>query len=592
VVEHLSNEGLLPAIYFVFSRKGCDQLARQIAQAGFALTNSEEREEIRAVIDRRTVDLDKTDLAVLGFDSWRSVVERGAAAHHAGLIPAFKETVEELFLRGFVKVVAATETLALGINMPARTVVIDSLSKFTGESHELLQPSDFTQLTGRAGRRGIDSAGTAVVLFSPYVPFDRATGIAGAGSNPLRSSFTPSYNMTVNLIARYPKEEATGLLKASFANFSDQSRSDKLVESLDDRRRDVVTFQKAAVCDRGDIWSFYDGSRRPQGPAVDRQALQPGAVVALADTTFVLANRSWGGGQPKLVFVDGRGRRSTMRSVDLPPTAMVVGSVNLPRPIRVSDERYRTEVAGLLETFVPDHPPKPLFVSDDEGGIAVCPDLEKHIAWVDRARRAQRDVERLERRVARVSTDDVVERFEALRGVLIDLGYVRDWTLTDRGQSLRRLYNELDLLLAETLRSGTLEELDGPEFAAAVSLFTFETRGGEAPSLPHAAFMLPVGSAIGAIHEKVLAAESAHGLDEQRLPDPGLVDVIHGWTLGHGLEDIFEEDEVGAGDFVRAARQVLDLLRQIRDGYGTYRQVASEAITAIDRGIVQSGGPQ
>jgi len=590
VVEHLAAEGLLPAIYFLFSRKGCDQVAKQIATGGFSLTDSTERAEIRAVIGRRTAHLDTQDLAVLGFDGWTKVVEQGAAAHHAGLVPAFKEAVEELFLRGLVKVVAATETLALGINMPARTVVLDSLSKFTGETHELLQPSDFTQLTGRAGRRGIDTAGTAVVLYSPYVPFDRAAGIAGTGSNPLRSSFAPNYNMTVNLVSRYDESQAVDLLAASFANFADGTRRDKLLENHADRVRDVKTFRDAASCDRGDIWAYYDGSSRPQGPSLDRQALQPGAVVSFAENTFVLANRSWGGGHPKLDFIDGGGRRSNLRSRDLPPSTILLGAVSLPRPIKISDERFRAEAAAMLETFVPDEEPRPLFLASDDGGIGMCPDLEKHIAWADRARRAQRDVERLDRRLSRAGGDDVVNRFTALRGVLTDLGYLDGWNLTQKGEALRRLYNELDLLLAEALHDGILDALDPAEFAAAVSLFTYETRGGDTPALPHASFVGALGERLEEILDRLIVVEDTHSLDEQRLPDPGLVDVIHGWASGHGLDDIFDDDDIRAGDFVRAARQVLDLLRQIRDSYGAYRDVAQAAIVAIDRGIVDSGG--
>lgn len=590
VVEHLQADGLLPAIYFVFSRKGCDQLASQIASSGLALTDATERAEIRDVIEQRTAHLDRQDLAVLGFETWRSVVERGAAAHHAGLVPAFKETVEELFLRGLVKIVAATETLALGINMPARTVVLDSLSKFTGDGHELLQPSDFTQLTGRAGRRGIDSAGTAVVLYSPYVPFDRATGIAGAGSNPLQSSFSPTYNMTLNLISRYDRDTALELLGASFANFADGSRRDRLVENLEDRRRDVSTFRQAAECDRGDIWEFYDGSQRPSGPTLDRQALQPGVILEFGGSRFVLVNRSWGGGQPRIDFVDERARRSTIRSRDLPQTAMRVGFFGLPTPVKVSDSHWRSEVADALEAFVPDLDPIPIFGVADDEGVGGCPDLDKHMGWADRARRAQRDVERLERRIERTGRDDLRERFAALRGVLTDLGYIEGWKLTERGSSLRRLYNELDLLLAEALRKGLLDDLDPAEFAASVSLFTFETRGGDVPHLPHAPFGLRLLSDLDDISARIIEVEDRHGLDEQRLPDPGLVDVLHGWASGHGLDEIFDDDDVGAGDFVRAARQVLDLLRQIRDGYGAYREVATAAIVAVDRGIVESGG--
>lgn len=590
VVEHLASERLLPAIFFVFSRKGCDQTAAQVANSTLTLTDREERSEIRTIVERRTAHLGTQDLAVLGYPGWLSILERGAAAHHAGLVPAFKETVEELFVRGLVKVVAATETLALGINMPARTVVLDSLSKYTGDGHELLGPSDFTQLTGRAGRRGIDTEGTAVVLYSPYVPFDRATGIASAGSNILRSSFAPTYNMAVNLIAKYNEAEATELLSASFANFAMTGRREKLKESLLARQGDLITFTDAAVCERGDIWDFYDGSHRPGGPRLDADGLQPGVIVSFSGNRFVLANRSWGGGQPKLDLIDATGERASIRSKDLTRDATILGAISMPRPVRLSDRAYRSEIASMLEAHVPDTDPLPVFVAEDDGGIGACEDLEKHITWADRARKARKDIERLERRIARSDQSDIVHGFHRLTSVLSDTGYVKGWELTAKGQSLRRLYNELDLLLAEAIRTGLLADLTHQEFAATVSLFTYETRGGDSPVSPHVAFITPILEQLDVLQGSIMEVERRHEIDEQRLPDHGFVDIIHGWASGYDLDEIFDEDDVRAGDFVRSSRQLLDLLRQIRDGFPVHRLIASEAIKAIDRGIVEVGG--
>jgi ATP-dependent RNA helicase HelY len=177
-VERLAEEGMLPAIFFIFSRAGCDAAAHRLVEAGVRLTDPGQQSVIREVAETRTGHLGDQDLDVLGYDRWIAGLEAGIAPHHAGLVPAFKETVEELFEAGLLKVVFATETLALGINMPARTVVLESLSKFNGESHELMRPGDYTQLTGRAGRRGIDVEGYGVVLHSPFIRFDSVTEIA------------------------------------------------------------------------------------------------------------------------------------------------------------------------------------------------------------------------------------------------------------------------------------------------------------------------------------------------------------------------------------------------------------------------------
>ncbi len=222
VIATLDSEGLLPAITFVFSRAGCDAAVQQCLRSPLQLTTQEERVQIAEVIDHRCGDLADSDLAVLGYYEWREGLLRGLAAHHAGMLPAFRHTVEELFTAGLVKAVFATETLALGINMPARTVVLERLVKFNGEQHVALTPGEYTQLTGRAGRRGIDIEGHAVVLWNPSEETTEPSAVAGLASTrtfPLRSSFAPSYNMTINLVHRMGPEQAHRLLEQSFAQY-------------------------------------------------------------------------------------------------------------------------------------------------------------------------------------------------------------------------------------------------------------------------------------------------------------------------------------------------------------------------------------
>lgn len=219
IIEKLANQNLLPAITFIFSRIGCDAAVKQCLHAGLRLTSTQEREEIRATALKYTQNIAEEDLEVLGFDDWLTALERGIAAHHAGLLPSFKSAVEELFQKGLIKAVFATETLALGINMPARTVVLEKLIKYNGESHVPITPGEYTQLTGRAGRRGIDIEGNAVIQWSPTVDSASAAGLASTRTYPLRSSFAPTYNMSINLIARFGRERARRSLESSFAQF-------------------------------------------------------------------------------------------------------------------------------------------------------------------------------------------------------------------------------------------------------------------------------------------------------------------------------------------------------------------------------------
>jgi ATP-dependent RNA helicase HelY len=253
IIEKLQRENLLPAITFIFSRVGCDAAVKQCLQAGIKLTTTEERIEITKTAQRYTQNLAEEDLEVLGYRDWLVALERGIAAHHAGLLPSFKGAVEDLFKRGLVKAVFATETLALGINMPARTVVLEKLTKWNGEAHVSITPGEYTQLTGRAGRRGIDIEGNAVVQWSPTVDSATAAGLASTRTYPLKSSFTPTYNMSINLIARFGRERAHGSLESSFAQFQADRAVVSLVRQIRKNDSAAAELTESAQCHLGDF---------------------------------------------------------------------------------------------------------------------------------------------------------------------------------------------------------------------------------------------------------------------------------------------------------------------------------------------------
>lgn len=256
VIEKLDREGLLPAITFIFSRKACDAAVKQCLQAGIKLTNEKERERIREIVARNIGNLAQDDLVVLGYYEWLEALERGIAAHHAGLLPAFKTTVEDLFQEGLVKAIFATETLALGINMPARTVVLEKLSKWNGEAHVAISAGEYTQLTGRAGRRGIDIEGNAVILWNNDLDSNSVGGLASTRTYPLKSSFKPSYNMSVNLISQLGSEKARSSLESSLAQF----QADKAVVGLAKQIRKSEKIRddlfKESTCHLGDFIDY------------------------------------------------------------------------------------------------------------------------------------------------------------------------------------------------------------------------------------------------------------------------------------------------------------------------------------------------
>ncbi|HXF57875.1 MAG TPA: DEAD/DEAH box helicase, partial [Actinomycetota bacterium] len=368
VVATLRDRGMLPAIYFVFSRAGCDQSVRWLLQSGMRLTTPEEEDRIREVAESRAAWVGEEELEALGFFEFREALAAGIAAHHAGMLPLFKETVEELFQAGLIKVVFATETLSLGINMPAKTVVIEDLWKFSGERHELLTPGEYTQLTGRAGRRGIDPIGYAVVLYQTTVPFEQVAGLASTRAYELRSSFRPSYNMAVNLVANYTREEARHLLNSSFAQFLADRSVVALERQLERDRAYLEGYRARMACHLGDFheyWALRERARRIREEARraqerDREertrealaSLRPGDVVALTTgrrrgLAVVVSARD---GRPTLLTDDRKYFRASPQDFREPPHPLA--RVDLPRGSLRSPRVRRDLAARLAEVRV------------------------------------------------------------------------------------------------------------------------------------------------------------------------------------------------------------------------------------------------
>jgi ATP-dependent RNA helicase HelY len=601
VVELLDREGMLPAIYFLFSRAGCEAAAQQLMADGVRLTTPAERERIRQYAELRTRHLDPADLEVLGYGRWVSQLENGVAPHHAGMVPAFKETVEELFSRGVVKLVFATETLALGINMPARSVVLESLTKFTGESHELLQPGDYTQLTGRAGRRGIDELGYGVVLYSPYVPFDRVADIAAAGSHPLRSGFRPTYNMAVNLVANYPRGEAEELLNASFAQFQREAGMGRLRRSIERNEEALAGYRQAAECELGDIWDYLATSAPGRRMPSHRRLMQEFARHTQAgDVLEVPAGRRSGRyvmlargrtAEPRLLLLGSDGDLARVRLDELPLGTAKMGSIALPSPFEPAAPRFRESVASLLREY---RTGEPELVAGEEGAqaphpVALCPELADHLRWARRAARMVKELERLRERLNR-SAEGLVAEFRSILGLLNAWGYTTDWTLTLRGENLRFIYNELDLLLAEAVHGDLLAGLTAPELAALASAFVYEPRSaGELEGWPTPT-LEERGAGLESIWRRLQRAEADRLIPETRPPEPGFAGLAYRWASGEELESLLGGDELAAGDFVRICRQLLDLLRQLRDTFPNLTATADAAAKAVDRGVVAAGG--
>jgi ATP-dependent RNA helicase HelY len=651
VVSRLDGAGLLPAIVFVFSRVGCDAAVAQCVRSGLRMNAESEVAEIRRIVDARTKDLNDADLRVLGFWEWREALERGFASHHAGLLPAFKETVEELFVRGLVKVVFATETLALGINMPARTVVLERLVKYNGEAHVELTPGEYTQLTGRAGRRGIDIEGHAVVVWGPGVDPKAVGGLASTRTYPLRSSFRPAYNMAVNLVGRLGAQAARELLEQSFAQFQADRSVVGLARRIERNREALEGYRESMTCHLGDFAEYMElraklterekslsrrnATARRAEAARSLEALRKGDVIAVpsgrrSGLAIVVDPGLSPMGEPRpLVITEDRwaGRLSV---ADFPTPVEALGRVKLPKQVDLRSPRSRRDLASTLRNTgieAPGRNRRKEGGGGEDGELAAlrralrahpchgCDDREVHARWADRHRRLTAETRQLEQKVA-ATTHSLARGFDRIRALLTERGYLAkevsesedggqatersepSSAVTEDGRRLARLYSESDLLAAECLRHGVWDELTAPELAAVVSALVFEARR-DGPAEPR----VPEGAVADALAEtarlwaSLESDERRHKLERTRQPDAGFAWTVYRWARGETLERVMTAAEsagaeISAGDFVRWSRQVIDLLDQLRDVMGKAHPVgkaADEAVRSMRRGVVALG---
>ncbi|MBU4213289.1 MAG: DEAD/DEAH box helicase [Actinobacteria bacterium] len=631
-VDALERADLLPAIVFIFSRAGCQAAVDQCVAAGVRLTSPQEDAEIRSTVERRCAAIPVEDLAVLGVDQLTEALRRGVGAHHAGMLPLFKETVEDLFSRGLVKVVFATETLALGINMPARCVVLDSLVKWDGSRMADITAGEYTQLTGRAGRRGIDTEGHAVVLGRPGLDPEHVAGLASRRLYPLRSAFAPTYNMAVNLVWQVGRERARDVLETSFAQYQADQAVVGLARTSRANKATLAELETAMACHLGDFGQYAALRRELSGlekgvrPGEPDAAARAQAVASLTslrrgDVVLIPSGRrpvhavvvdlggpaGFDGPRPTVLTPDARVRQLT--AADVGPGLTAVGRLHVPETFSPRAPHHRRELAARLRAHdaVTAARHKGRGARDDAAIAALrralkahpchaCPQREEHARWAERYTRLQAEQEALTRRIAsRAGSIAVV--FDRVCEVLVTLGYLDQpssdvLVVTAAGQGLRRLYSENDLLLAECLRTGALADLDPPGLAAAVSALVYRSRRDPqtAPRVPGGP-----GSRLGRTLDemaraaaRVATTEREHSLTSATAIDLGLVEAVHRWALGRSLTAVLQDVELEAGDFVRWVKQVIDVLGQLSAAASdaALRAAAESAAGALRRGVV------
>jgi ATP-dependent RNA helicase HelY len=634
VIGILEREGLLPAITFIFSRAGCDAAVKQCLRASLRLTADSERARIAEVVDRRCGDLPEADLIILDYHEWREGLLRGLAAHHAGMLPVFRHTVEELFAAGLVKAVFATETLALGINMPARTVVLERLVKFNGEQHMPLTPGEYTQLTGRAGRRGIDVEGHAVVLWTPDVDPAEVAGLASTRTFPLRSSFAPSYNMTINLVHQMGPAQARKLLESSFAQYqADRSvvglvrgieRGEKmlgeLAEEMGGRQAPILDYVRLRmeISQRERAQSRASRLQRRKAANDALEALRRGDIITITHGRrgglAVVLEPARDSEDPRPLVLTEHRWAGRISSADYPGTSDPLGSMTLPKRVEHRNPRARRDIASALLSAaqrldVPSAkrnrsgPPKERDVDPELASLREqlsrhpahqLPDREDKARLAERYLKIERDNEQIQQKVT-AATNSLARTFDRIVVLLTERGFIASGgrseanggsyraeddnpKVTDDGRLLARIYSESDLLVAEALRSGIWEGLDAAELAAVLSSVLYETRG----DTPNSADLVdvPTGTLRRALNQtrrlwtELRADEQRHRLTGSREPDVGFVPAIYRWaTTGDLTRALAASDAADTGSPLSAG----DFVRWCRQVLDLLDQVRNAA---------------
>ena len=608
VIDELDRDGLLPAITFIFSRVGCEAAVGQLLAAGTRLIPEREGLRIRRHVEERVESLADEDLSVLGYFDFVEGLSRGFAAHHAGMLPLFREIVEELFTAARIRAVFATETLALGINMPARTVVLEKLVKFNGEAHVDITPAEYTQLTGRAGRRGIDVEGHAVVQWARGVDPLAVGGLASTRTYPLRSSFRPTYNMAVNLVAQVGREVAREILETSFAQFQADRAVVGIATAVRRNEEGMEGYAEAMHCHLGDFREYAalrrsladaekegvksrSASRRAEA-AVSLEALRIGDVIRIpagrrAGWAVVVQPARTGKGAPT-----GPGGRHRGQAV--PPAHPrrraragrgASTHVKVPPHFNPKSPKSRRDLATSLRIAVPhgfeDSPrrrAREVTAGESERVAAAaprakahpchqCPDRETHARWAERWWRLKRETVGLQRKVeGRTNTvartfDRICDALEALRlprrrrhGRHRARGAAAP-ALHREGPARRRVPAPRRVEAARRRRPGRRGVGAGARAAprGGRGLAADAQRRGRRGADPDGRGSGP----------RSRTSRPSTTCPRPRCPTAGMAWMVHRWASGERLDTVLRGQEMAAGDFVRRCKQIVDLLDQV-----------------------------
>ena len=495
IIQNLADNDMLPAIYFTFSRKKCDEQMEKCS--GLGLNTRKEQEEIKAFIEEFIAE----NPHLYGNKHIEYLIQ-GVASHHAGLLPAWKNLVEKLFQKGLIKVVFATETLAAGINMPARSTVISSTSKRTDSGHRMLTANEFLQMSGRAGRRGMDEVGYVTVVGTPFQTPEEVAELVLSDSNPLESKFSPSYSMVLNLLQRFNLEESKELILKSFGYYSSDYRLKPILFQLEQYDKEI------------EVRSFICPNKLSDDKMLEYDKLR----------FLYVQNRQT---YKKIV------KQEKSKHRPLSPEVVEFGKRN-------KEELHK------LQQFACD----------------TCKLYKKHSKNLEVLKRIDSKKKKLLKEIEK-QKDIYWNKFIAHRAVLKEYGYIQNDYPTEKGKTTSQIRSENELYLAEIIFSGVLENLTPSQLAGVICALTTEELRIEIPYIPFSEPVRKTLNQIRNIKRKLEKVQSKYDIEAPLYINPYFSSLIELWVEGAEWETVSEQIEIGEGDIVRAFKRVVDVLRQL-----------------------------
>ncbi|MFC5370113.1 DEAD/DEAH box helicase [Arcanobacterium bovis] len=615
VIATLDEHKYLPAIEFIFSRKGCDNAVKDLLDADIVLTDAHQQKAIRAQVKALRETLSDDDARAVRFGLWSKALVRGFSAHHAGMFPAIKELTESLMVQGLLKIVYATGTLSLGIDMPVRAVVVEDLHKWDGTGFSDLTATEYTQLIGRAGRRGKDDKGYAFVLASADIDLNTLERLAQGAMEPLESAFFPSYNTVVSLLAIHGREEARAIMGTSFAQFqknADLGQIQGRIQRIQRRIRELET-ELAAKYPHLDVVDYVQ-LRQQAGRASKAQrrtakeeyrrvveqswrGAKTGHLYAYARDGELEYGVALSVSKTKIRLVNVFAEMVWLNSYELSSELRDLGTIEMPFGISPKDPAVREDIAQSILDAVDERSElgtdRDLVDSWDRFAVRENPQLVAHSVHQHSKRKEiladATEYMSLESRLSELNVlvesfeDSVAKEFDATADILNYLGYLQDYSLAGGAHLLRGIHNESDLLISMCLNEPSIKELTASEFAGICSAFLGDRRLGK--GFPRKAKLRAAWAAVERNFDYINDVESRFGIQRTLEPDPGGVEAFVDWANGEKLDAVLLKSHIDVGDFISASRRLLDLLGQLKVVGSDFwlGDLAAEAITKIRR---------